>query len=103
MNAFSPCTNCVRWRQCSAELPPGLMSVPMMHVREMRMGMSDRLVPMPVAVLGAGWQWFIVGVLMVFVVFVFVRMIHRFVGMCMTVLLGQVQPDTQRHKRARDH
>ena len=41
----------------------------------------------------------IVRMLVMFIMHVMVRVLRRFVGMCVLVTLGEVQPDTSRHER----
>lgn len=74
------------------------MLVHVMHVRDVRVTMLQRLVPMSVGVRLAGWIVRCVVVLMVLVVHMRVRMLHRLVHMLMLVTLGKMQPDADGHE-----
>ena len=65
----------------------------MMHVWHVRVSVHQPLVPVGVGVRLAGWIVRCVVVLMVFVVHMRVRMLHRLVHMLMLVTLGEMQPD----------
>ena len=81
------------------------MFVPVMGIREVRMAVGHRLVPVRMAMLCAGRHWRIVRVVVMGIavaVHVFVRMLDRFVAMHMFMALGQMQPDTGSHENRRD-
>ena len=62
-----------------------------------------RLVAVPVAVPGARSDRFVVGVAMVLVVDVFMSVLQRFVPVLVFMPLGQMDPQAQCHKGARDN
>ena len=70
----------------------------MMHVRNVRVVVLDPRVPMCMRV---RLSWGIVGTVLVLVVRIMhvgMRVLHWFVYMVMVVLLGEVQPYTDRHQ-----
>ena len=78
-----------------------LVRMPVVQIREMPMGVRQRLVSMLVRVgLGAVPRR-VMRVTMVFVVPVCVRMRHRLVDVLVLVTLRQVQPDADDHERRR--
>ncbi len=85
-------------------MPPGMLSMPVMvvRIREMRMRVRERRVPMRVAVPGARRDRFVMRMLVMLVVRVRMVMGQRFMHMRMVVLLAQVQPDAEPHQRAGD-
>ena len=69
------------------------MPVSVVDVRIMRMGVRHRLVPVPMSVrrwVGHWWVGMRVGVLMMFVVYVPMVVLHRFVLMLVLVPLGEM-------------
>lgn len=72
----------------------------MMHVRDVRVPMFQSLVPMDVRVGLARWIVRRMFVLMVRVVDVRVRMLHRLVHMVMIVMLREMQPYADCHQQA---
>lgn len=79
------------------------MAVPVMHVREMGMRMSQGGVSMPVSMVRSRWNdRAVVIVLMMLVVTVLVQVFHHIMLVRMFVAFGQVQPDPQPHQRAAD-
>ena len=76
----------------------GSMIVTVMRVREMGMNVRDCFVAVLMAV-PCPWQHrFLMCMLMVFVVDVFMLMPQDLMGMFMLMLLGQMQPYSQRHQ-----
>ena len=73
------------------------VSVPVMRVRKMRMPVLHRLVAVRVTMLDTWRHRLGVHVLVVFIVRVFGAMLERFVNVFMLVVLGQMQPHTERH------
>lgn len=74
------------------------MIVPVVRIREVRVRMIQRFVPVQMAMFGAGCDGCIVIVLVVFVVDMFMIVHQRAVVMPMFMTLGQMQPGTQRHQ-----
>ena len=77
------------------------MGMPVMSIREMRMVVPNRRVPVGMAVAGSGRNWRVVLVCVVVIAFtvgVLVRMLKHFVCMSMFVPLRQVQPYTDGHE-----
>ena len=66
------------------------MVVPMVRVREVRVGMRQRFMTMPVAMPRAGGHRIIVLMLMVDIVDVLMLMFHRVVRVFVAVILGEV-------------
>lgn len=64
------------------------MAMPVMSVREVRMRVDQRLVPVPMAMLGTGRHRIVMRVQVVFVVDMFVTVFHRFVHMSVLMALG---------------
>jgi len=73
-----------------------------MRVGVMIVRVSNRFVPMPVAVPGSWSDGRVVLVRMVQVVFVFVLVLHRLVGMPVDVMLGKMQPNAKPHQKGSD-
>lgn len=64
----------------------------------MRMLVDQRLVPMHMHVRLLAVPWKIMFVVMVFIVSMHVRMLHRLVHVLMFVPFTQMQPDAERHQ-----
>ena len=78
------------------------MSVLMMHVRHVLVGMLQSHMRMPMGV-GLTWRIFgFVDVLMILIMNVRMRVYQRFVDMLVFVMLGQMQPHSDRHECSRD-
>ena len=73
------------------------MAMPVVSVREVRMHVDQRFVPVPMAMFGAGRHRIIMRVQVVFVVEMFVTVFHLFVLVSVLMALGQMQPRAQRH------
>ena len=73
--------------------------VPVMGIGHVRVLMAKRQVPMHMAVLSRG-HGVVVVIVMAVAVPVCVLVLQRFVGMLMTVGLGQVQHHAGQHQRA---
>ena len=71
-----------------------------MSVREVRMRVRDRLVPMRMRVAGSRLDREIVRMPVMFIMHVLVRMEQRFMRMFVFVPFGQMQPHAQPHQRA---
>ena len=83
--------------------PAGLVViVPVVQVGVMRMRMHERCVVVRMGVRFAAIPFEIVRMLMVRVVDMQVRVVHRLVRVGVFVVLGDVQPHTERHERPRD-
>ena len=76
------------------------MQMPVVSVRVVGMGMAKRLVLMQVRMLAGCELAISMGMLMVLVMLVLVVMQHRFMGMQMRMLLGQVEPHPCCHQHA---
>lgn len=76
------------------------MIVTVMRVRVVRMGMPQRDMGMSVTVTGAGLDWFVVRMLVVWitVVHVFMLVLERLVHMFVLMPLTQMQIDTNSHQ-----
>jgi len=74
------------------------MAVPVVSVRKVWMRVDQGFVPMPMAVLGTGRHRIVVRVLVVFVVNMFMVVLHRFVSVSVLMALGQMQPHAQSHQ-----
>jgi hypothetical protein len=74
----------------------------MMHVRGMRVPVLQSLVPVGMGVRLAGRIIGGVDVLVVLVMHVRMRMLHRLMHMLVLVVLGEMQPDTDGHQQAGD-
>ena len=79
------------------------VSMAMVNVGIVRMPVHHRRVPVPVAVRLAGRCTWIVSMLVVGVVAVAVLVLQRFMGVLVLMPLGEMQPEAERHKEARDH
>ena len=77
------------------------MPVPMVAVRRVGMHVTDWRVNVPVTVGFAGRIVWLVKMPMVVVVDMAVVMFSRLVNMVVSVLLGQVQPHSERHQSTR--
>ena len=64
------------------------MVMPVMSVREVRMRVDQRFVPVPMAMLGAGRHRIVMRVQVVFVVDMFVMVFHFFVPVAVLMALG---------------
>ena len=73
------------------------MAMPVVSVREVRMRVDQRFVPVPMAMFSAGCHRIVVRVQVVFVVDMFVTVFHLFVLVSVLMALGQMQPRAQRH------
>jgi hypothetical protein len=69
----------------------------MMYVGEMLMPMGERRVMVRMVVRLGAVPWKIVLMLVMFIVYVSMRMLQLFVDVFVTVFLSQMQPDTQGH------
>ena len=74
------------------------MTVRVMHVRYVRVGMSQRPMFVKMRVRLSGWIEGAVGVAVVFIVHVRMRVSHRLVNVLMLVTLSQVQPNSDCHE-----
>lgn len=72
--------------------------MPVMGVWEVRMTVRQWLVAVWVTMLDAGQRPFVIRVLVVGIVTVLMLMFHRLVRVGVAVLLGEMQPDAQRHQ-----
>lgn len=72
--------------------------MPVVSVREVRMRVDQRFVPMPMAMFGAGRHRIVMPMLVVFVVGMFVTVFHLFVLVSVLVALSKMQPRAQRHQ-----
>ena len=70
----------------------------MMHVREMRMTMGHCFVLVPVGMFRAGRHRGFVIMLMMFVMGMFMFVLHQLVGMLVRMMFCQMQPDAERHQ-----
>jgi len=77
------------------------MLVAVVRVREVRMGMSHRLMTVGMGMPDTGWHCAVMRVLMVHIVLMLMRVLERLVGMRVHVSLGHVQPYAGRHQRRR--
>ena len=75
------------------------MRMTVVNIRKMRVAMPLRCVVVRVCVRLRACPRKIMFVLMVFVVNVFMRVIHRLMQVIVPVVFRQVQPHTQRHQR----
>jgi len=73
------------------------MAMPVVSVREVRMRVDQRFVPVPVAMFGAGRHRIVMVVQVVLVVDMFVAVFQLLVLMSVLMALGLMQPRTQRH------
>lgn len=71
-----------------------------MHVRDMRMLVLQPLMPMDVGMRLPPWIAGRVHMLMVFIMHVGMRVLHRLMNMLVLVMLGQVQPHTDTHQKS---
>ncbi len=76
----------------------GLVLVPVMDVRIMRVAMAQLLVTMAVAVRLTRWIVRPMLMLVVLIVAVEVRVLHAFVPMLMLVTFRQMQPNARPHE-----
>ena len=74
----------------------------MMDVGEMRVRVSQRLMPVGVAMLCSRHDGHVVFMLVMLVMRVFVFVFQRLVRVRMLVMFGQVQPDAESHESAGD-
>ena len=86
---------------CFLKLPPLLMLMPMVNIREVWMGMFMRLVP--IAMLSAGGMKTTVRVPAMFVVRIPVSMFCCIMGVWMLVSFGKMQPDAKHHQGTGNH
>ena len=77
------------------------MVVAMMGVGKVGVGVSDRVVAMPMRVARAGTRCVRMIMLVVNVVFMLVFVLDGFMRVLVLVMLGKVQPYAPRHQRAR--
>ena len=73
--------------------------MPMMNVRKMRVVMSNRDVLMCVAMGRTCGYVFVVVMLVMWIVAMTVRVLHRLMLMIMAMLLSQVQPNARDHEQ----
>jgi hypothetical protein len=78
------------------------MAVSVMRVREVRMAVGERLVAVPVTMFGPSRRPCVVRMRVMGIVSVVVLVLHRLVQMWVAMLLGEMQPDAQRHQRGSD-
>jgi hypothetical protein len=74
------------------------MAVPMMNIRIVTMRMPKRRVGVFVSVGFTLVPGKVMGVLMVFIMNVWMTVTHRFVGMLVHVFLSQMKPDPRSHQ-----
>ena len=75
------------------------MAVAVVGIREVRMRVGQGFMPMPVAVLGAGLDRGVVGVMMMFVVYMLVLVFQRLMRVFVPMPFGKMQPNSERHQR----
>ena len=78
------------------------MTVAVMNIGKVRMRVHDRVVFVRMAVRLLAIPWEIVSVMVMLVVTMPMRVLERFVFVCVLVTLAQVQPDADSHQAARD-
>lgn len=78
------------------------VTVPMMHIRIVRVAVGDRLMLMRVRMRLAAIPVEVVYVLMMAVVPVHVLMLEKTVAVLVIMMLGEVQPDAHCHQDGRD-
>ena len=83
---------------CIAAMGRWSVPVGMMHVRDVRVRVALPLMAMPMRVRLPGGVICGTGMLMVFVMHVRMGMLQRLMFVLVTVMLGEVQPDTHTHK-----
>lgn len=79
--------------------------MPMVRIREMRVAVRNRDVPVRVGMTHSGHNPFFMQVVVVFVagaVHMRMAVLKRLMGMCMLVAFRQMQPDPARHQTACD-
>ena len=74
------------------------MLVPVVNLREVRVRVPKRFMPVAVSMFAAGCHRMVVLMLVMLVVNVLMVVLYLFVGVSMLMALGQMQPDTQRHQ-----
>lgn len=74
------------------------MVMPVMHIREMRVLVRQRLMLMLVGMLGTRHYRIIMRVLMMRIVDMLMVMLHCVMMMPVLMMLGQMQPDPQPHQ-----
>ena len=77
------------------------MTVSVVNVRHVRVRVPHRAVLVEMSVRFARWIEGAMRVTMVFIMDMWMRMRHRRVNVFVLVMLGEVQPDAQRHETAR--
>lgn len=70
------------------------MAMPVVCIWEVRMRVDQGFVPVPMAMFGAGRNWMLMRVLVVFIVDVLVIVFRCFMRVPVLMALGQVQPGT---------
>ena len=70
------------------------------RIGEVGMGVGQRLMSMPVGMLGAGCDRDIVGMMVMGVVRVFMCVFQHLVRVLVLVALAQVQPDAEQHQQS---
>ncbi len=78
------------------------MAMAVVRVREMRVGVPQGLVLVPVGLLGVLRHGLFVVVVVVLVMDMLVLVPHRFVCVLMVVSFGEVAPDTECHQATRE-